>query len=103
VSAWSAPVPQQRSVARTWRDAVTDADGHFTLQALPDGTFTLRVERDRYAVASQNITITGGSAPPAEFRMTRGQDVAVRVVDAQTGATLNAGIALVDAKRQFVG
>src|SRR5207247_168093 len=65
--------PAAAQGGRIWRNAMTDSDGRFTLDTLPDGSYTLRTEREHYAVASQTITVSGGSTPPIEVRLARGQ------------------------------
>jgi protocatechuate 3,4-dioxygenase beta subunit len=89
---------------RLWRNATTDSDGRFTLDTLPDGSYTLRTEREHYAAASQAVTVSGGSTPPIEVRLTRGQEAMLRLVDAETGASLDGGVALTDVQtKKFIG
>ena len=89
---------------RVWRNATTDSDGRFTLDTLADGAYTLRTEREHYAAASQTVTVSGGSTPPLELRLTRGQEAVVRLVDSETGASLDGSVGLVDQQtKKFVG
>src|SRR5205807_2374854 len=80
-------VPASQAGSRVWRNATTDSDGRFVLETLPDGTFTLRAEREHYAAALQSITVSGGGTPPIELRLARGQEAVVRLVDSETGAS----------------
>jgi len=110
-AATSAPLPDVRVYAtpsqpgaKIYRNATTDSDGRFALDALPDGTYTVRGEREHYAAASQTISVSGGSAPPIELRLTRGQEALVRIVDADTGAERDGDVALIDPQtKKFVG
>ena len=106
-----APLPDARVYAapasqglRTSRNAMSDSNGAFTLDVLPDGSYTFRAERERYAPASQIVTVSGGSAAPVELRLTRGQEAVIRVVDADSGAPIDAGVALIDEQtKKYVG
>src|SRR5439155_13244142 len=89
---------------RVWRNAQTDSDGRFTLDTLPDGSYMLRTEREHYAAASQTLTVSGGSTPPIEVRLARGQEAVVRLVDSETGASLDGGVALIDPQtKKYIG
>jgi hypothetical protein len=96
--------PASQTGSRVWRTATTDSDGRFTLDTLPDGSFTVRAEREHYAAASQTITVSGGGTPPLELRLARGQEAVVRLVDAETGASLDGGVALMDPQtKKYIG
>ena len=91
-------VPASQAGSRVWRNATTDSDGRFVLDTLPDGAFTLRAEREHYAAALQSITVSGGGTPPIELRLARGQEAVVRLVDSETGASLDGNVALIDSQ-----
>jgi 5-hydroxyisourate hydrolase-like protein (transthyretin family) len=96
--------PSSTQGGRVWRNASTDSDGRFTIDTLPDGSYTLRTEREHYAAASQTVTVSGGSTPPIEVRLARGQEAVVRLVDAETGASLDGGVALIDPQtKKYIG
>jgi large repetitive protein len=109
-AASGAPLPDVRVSAsstvqqpRVWRSAVSDTDGRFSLEVLPDGAYTLRAEREHYAPSTQTLNVSGGSAPPAELRLVRGQEAAVRIVDAESGAAMDGNVVLLDAQKKFSG
>ncbi|HEV2720933.1 MAG TPA: carboxypeptidase regulatory-like domain-containing protein, partial [Thermoanaerobaculia bacterium] len=106
-----APLPDVRVYAsssspdsRSGRNAATDSNGVFSLDALPDGTYTVRGEREHYAAAVQKLTVSGGSSAPIELRLSRGQEAVVRVVDAESGATIDGSVGLIDKQtKKFAG
>lgn len=83
----------------TMRQSVSDSEGSFTLDALTDGTYLLRAARDRYAPATQSRTVTNGGAPDIEIRLERAQPMVFRVVDAQSGAAVDAMISVSQDKK----
>jgi protocatechuate 3,4-dioxygenase beta subunit len=91
-------VPASQAGSRVWRNTTSDSDGRFVLDTLPDGTFNLRAEREHYAAALQSITVSGGGTPPIELRLARGQEAVVRLVDSDTGASLDGNVALIDSQ-----
>ncbi|HEY6212402.1 MAG TPA: carboxypeptidase regulatory-like domain-containing protein, partial [Vicinamibacterales bacterium] len=62
VSAMSAAAPGSAGTQgpRVWRSAVSDSDGRFSLDVLPDGAYTLRADREHYAPSSQTMSVSGG-------------------------------------------
>jgi TonB-linked SusC/RagA family outer membrane protein len=48
------------SVVGTTRGSVTDSDGRFRIDGIPDGTYRLRVSLIGYAEAEQSVTIASG-------------------------------------------
>lgn len=107
-AATGAPLPDVRIFAmmtgqgvRTMRNAVSDSEGRFTLDILPDGSYSVRGEREHYAPATQTITVNG-SAPPIELRLSQGTEVAVRIVDAASGAAIDGNVALIDEQKKYV-
>jgi hypothetical protein len=87
---------------RAWSSANSDGDGRFVLDMLPDGTFNVRANREHYAPATQTLTVSGGSAPPLELRLTRGLEAVLRIVDATTGAPLDGSVTLIDVQQKKV-
>lgn len=57
---------------RTWQ-AVTDADGRFSMQ-LPEGNYSLRVEAKGYAVLSEGVAVVLGGEVDVHFPMSVAQD-----------------------------
>jgi hypothetical protein len=49
----------------------------------------------------QTITVTSGSGPEVELRLERGQPTSFRVVDAQSGAPMDAFISVSDGKKSI--
>ena len=81
--------------------ATTDSDGRFILDAVTDGTFELHASsRQQYAPGTQTVTVNNGNAPDVEIRLARAQATGFRVVDAQSGASMDAFISINDGKRQ---
>ena len=48
--------------------AMTDSEGHFAIDALADAVYDLRATREPYSVATQQVTVSGGTAPEVEVR-----------------------------------
>jgi hypothetical protein len=81
------------------RQATTDSDGRFLFDAVADGSVELHASsREQYAPTMQTITVSGGSAQEVELRLERAQPTAFRIVDAQSGATLDGFISVSDGK-----
>jgi len=79
----------------TPRQSMTDSEGHFVLDAVPDGTFEVHAtSRQHYAPASRSVTISGGAPPDIELRLDPGQPTTFRVTGAQSGAPLDAFISI---------
>lgn len=49
--------------------AVTDAEGNYTIEGVPDGTYTVSVWHERLKKQSQEVTV--GGATKADFTLTR--------------------------------
>ena len=87
---------------RLFRSALSDSDGRFVLDLLPDGPIEIRAQLEHYASAVTTVTVSGGSAPPVELRLEKGSEAAVRIVDGQSGATIDGFVALFDANNHTV-
>ncbi|MDX1630395.1 MAG: carboxypeptidase regulatory-like domain-containing protein [Thermoanaerobaculia bacterium] len=46
---------------------VTDKDGKFTIDGLPDGTYTVEAWHEKLGTRTQEISVSGGEGGPAEF------------------------------------
>jgi len=80
--------------------AVADSEGRFILDAVTDGSLEIHAStRQAYASAMKTITVTAASAPEVEIRLERAQPTSFRVVDAQSGATMDAFISISDGKK----
>jgi hypothetical protein len=83
--------------------ALTDSDGRFAIDALPDATYDVQVSREQYAGASQSVVVANGSAPDIEVRMEQAPAVTIHVIDSTTGAPVDAGVTITDSSRAFRG
>jgi hypothetical protein len=81
--------------------ARTDSDGRFTIEAMPDATYDLQVNREQYAVASQPVAIANGSTPDVEVRMEQVPPITIHVADSTTGAPVDATVMISDSSRAF--
>jgi hypothetical protein len=96
VNIWSQPSKERPTQYR----ATTDSDGRFVIDAVTDGSLEIHASTQQpYAPGTQTITVTGGSAPEVEFRLERAQPTSFRIVDAQSGATMDAFISINDGKK----
>jgi nucleoid-associated protein YgaU len=87
---------------RLFRTVLSDSDGHFSLDLMPDGAIDIRAEREHYASATTTVTVSGGTAPPVQLRMEKGSEAAVRIVDAQSGAGIDGYVSLMDANNHGI-
>ncbi|HEV8432718.1 MAG TPA: carboxypeptidase-like regulatory domain-containing protein [Thermoanaerobaculia bacterium] len=76
------------------RPALTDSDGRYLIDFVPDGSFHLIAQKEQYQSASHDVTVAGG-APDTDFQLDSGTASTVRVVDA-AGAPLFANVSVVD-------
>jgi large repetitive protein len=83
--------------------ARTDSDGRFAIDAMPDATYDLQVNREQYAVASQSVVIANGSTPDVEVRMEQVAPITIHVVDSLTGAPVDVNVMISDSSRAFRG
>jgi hypothetical protein len=83
--------------------AATDSDGRFVIDALPDATYDLQVNREQYATASQKVVIANGSVADVEVRMEQTPAITIHVTDAASGAPLDANVMIQEASGTFRG
>ncbi|MGA8808526.1 MAG: carboxypeptidase regulatory-like domain-containing protein [Thermoanaerobaculia bacterium] len=83
--------------------ARTDSDGRFTIEAIPDATYDLQVNREQYAVASQPVVVANGSTPEVEVRMEQVPPITIHVADSTTGAPVDVNVMISDSTRAFRG
>jgi hypothetical protein len=83
--------------------ALTDSDGRFAIDALPDATYDLQVSREEYAGASQSVVIANGSTPDIEVRMEQAPPITIHVTDSATGAPVDAAVMITDSSHAFRG
>lgn len=58
------------AVAADGYGAITDADGRYTIAAVPAGTYTVRVSVIGYSEQTQEVTVTAGQTATANFQLT---------------------------------
>lgn len=61
----------QVQVVNTRLGGATDADGRYSIPAVPPGTHTLRVRLIGFRPADQTVTVTAGAAATADFAITQ--------------------------------
>jgi hypothetical protein len=83
--------------------ALTDSDGRFAIDALPDSTYDLQVNREQYAASSQQVVIANGSAPDIEVRMEPAPAVTIHVTDSATGGPVDANVIISNSSASFRG
>jgi len=84
-------------------NSLTDSDGRFAIDSLPDATYDLQASHEQYAVASQSVVVTNGTAPDVEVRMEQVPAVTIHVTDSTTGAPVDATVMIADSSRAFRG
>lgn len=70
----------------------SDSDGHFTIDSLIDATYDLRVTREPYSAATQQLVVSGGTVPEVEVRLEQAPAVTLHIVDSVTGAPVDANV-----------
>ena len=79
-----------------YNSAVSDSEGRFAVPALADGKYMVTVQRETFAPAVQEVTVSGGAVPDIEVRMEGGIPTTFVIVDAVTGAVLTGANVFVD-------
>lgn len=72
--------------------ADTDSGGRFSFDGLGDGNHSLTVTRQEYAASRLPFVVSNGAVPDMEVRMEQVPATILRVVDAGTGAPVNADV-----------
>jgi hypothetical protein len=102
-----APVANARvsvgSRAPAFGSALSDSDGHFTIDALIDDTYRMQVSSDQYVTAIQQILVANGSVADVEVRLDQAPAVLIHLSDATTGSPVDGNVAVMDATRAFSG
>ncbi len=78
------------------RAAVTDSDGRFVVDVGEDTVYHLHTQKERYAPASQDVTVAGGVAPDVELRIAPAEGTLVSVVDAASRQGVDASVFVTD-------
>jgi hypothetical protein len=84
-------------------NSVTDSDGRFAIDSLPDANYDLQASHEQYAVASQSVVVANGTAADVEVRMEQVPAVTIHVTDSTTGAPVDATVMIADSSRAFRG
>jgi protocatechuate 3,4-dioxygenase beta subunit len=82
--------------------AATDSDGRFAIDALADAAYELRAAREPYAMATQQIVVSGGTVPDVEIKLDQAPAVFFHVTDSATGAPIDANLAISTPDRKIV-
>jgi hypothetical protein len=96
--AMQATIAKFRSVNDSRFSAVSDGTGHFAIQNVLPGHYTIRSERDGYFPAEANaaipadFTVTAGRTSGADVSMLRGASVSGRITDASGQPVANASV-----------
>lgn len=85
---------QPSAAVRTAKITVSDSDGRFVIEALPDATVELHVTHDKYAPATRSVVIAGGTVSDVDVQLDSAQEMRIRVVDAVSGASVAAGVTI---------
>jgi len=83
--------------------AATDSDGRFAIDALPDATYDLQVNREQYATASQKVVIANGTVPDVEVRMEQTPAITIHVTDSASSQPVDANVMIQEASGTFRG
>jgi hypothetical protein len=83
--------------------AATDSDGRFVIDALPDASYDMQVNREQYATASQKVVIANGSVADVEVRMEQTPAITIHVTDSASGAPVDANVMIQEASGTFRG
>ena len=77
--------------------ALTDANGRFALESVPEGSYRIRAQKDKYGQQILDVQVTSGRNEEVELKLAKNSGVAIRVLDARDGRVLNARITVRDA------
>ena len=91
----------QNNEVRIRKNAVSDSEGKFAIEPVPDATYELHATRAKYSPAAQTVVVAGGSAPDVEMHLEHGQEMTIRVVDGQSGTALQANAAVFEGRKQI--
>jgi protocatechuate 3,4-dioxygenase beta subunit len=83
--------------------AASDSDGRFVIDALPDASYDLQVNREQYATASQKVVIANGSVADVEVRMDQTPAITIHVIDSASGQPVDANAMIQEASGTFRG
>ena len=91
------PVPDvQVMIIGTQRGAATDAEGHYTISALPAGSHRVRARRVGYAPGEVTVTVPAGGSVTANFALDQSvsqlQEVVVNAVTGQAQRRAEIGV-----------
>jgi hypothetical protein len=84
------------------RTALTDSTGAFAIDFVQAGTFVATAEKEGYGNEARTVSISEGSAPDLDFRISRNDGILLTVVDARDGRPLAAMARATDAAGQVV-
>lgn len=85
------------SVTDGTRTVLTDNNGNYIINNIPDGIYTVTASKDTYKSSSQQVTVTGGATVTADFTLSiiRNGAIAGTVTDTATGLAI-AGASVTD-------
>ncbi len=101
-----APVGDARIVVmskegRAGTEIRADSSGRFVIEFASEGKHVLRASKDGFAGDALEVVV-GASDVDVELTVTRGEQVVVQLVDASTGKSVEAYVAVLDASGQVV-
>jgi Carboxypeptidase regulatory-like domain len=81
------------------RAIATDSDGKFSIEAVSDGKYGLRAQKERYAPRRQDLVVSGGDQD-VELRLVPAPKTTLRVVDARDNHGIAAWVNVTDASHK---
>jgi len=78
------------------RTTQTDANGVFVLESVAAGSYTATAEKEGYASGKNDVFVSDTAPPDVDLRLSRGDGIALHVVDARDNRSLEAQVVAFD-------